>query len=429
MKKSVISNKWITLLVICFGGGIAYIVPYIQFSYYDSLMEGLQLSHAQMGDLMSTLGIASTVCYLLGGLLADKFNVKYLISISLALTGILSFWLASLPSYPELIIIMIFFAFTTILMYWPAMIKAVKMLGSEDEQGRMFGFREAGFGFFALIFTQIGTWFVFKRVEGIEGVQNIIVFYGFIYIIIAAISFIFIPSSSKAKNKAIDGKQVSLINGILYVIKVPSVWFIGLTIFCLYTVYSPGLGKLGPYFTQILGFDETVSASLMSIRMYFIQFIAAASGGIIADKLVGSTTRFVCLSTVCLIISLSIFIILPAKASLIIPIVIIVFIVSAVMYSLTGTYMAPIGETQIPNEYLGTAIGLISFIGYLPDALMWSVFGRMLENNPGEAGFNNIFMTCLALAICGLILSMITAFFIRQRKSGRGDDTVSELAS
>ncbi len=409
------NNKWLSLLVICIGGGIAYILPYIQYSFYEPLREGLNLSHSQMGDLMSVLGITSSVCYLIGGIFADKFNVKWLVSISLAGTGLLGFWFATFPSYSELVIIMVLFAITTILLYWPAMIKAVKLLSSEGEYGRMFGFREAGFGLFAFIFTQIGTWFVFNKTAGVEGARDIIIFYSMIYIFAGVISFLFLPSSKQTTDAENTEDNVSVLECIQYVIKIPSVWLIGLTIFCLYTVYSPGLGKLGPYFTEILGFDDASSASIMSIRMYLIQFIAAATGGLLADKM-SSIVKFIMISTTCLIVSLTFFVILPATAEYIVMIVISVFIISAIMYSLTGTYMAPVSEVSIPNKYLGTAIGLISFIGYLPEAFMWSVFGRMLGDNPDEAAFKSIFIACIGFAIVGLILSVVTYRFIVNKR-------------
>ena len=412
------TNKWFVLLIICFGGGIIYILPYIQYTYYDSLMVALNLNNQQMGNMMSVLGTVSSITYLLGGIFADRFNIKWLMAISFIGTGLAGLWFASFPSYTQLLIIMVIYAITTILTYWPAMIKAVKLLGSEEEQGRMFGFREAGFGIFAWIFTQLGTWLVFNQTKGIQGVKNILIFYCVIYFISGVLSFIFIPSSSKGskeEEKKEKVKKNSTWEGILYVIKMPSVWLIGLTIFCAYTISGPGLGKLTPYFTQILQVDETVVASLMSIRMYLLAFAAATVGGIIADKL-GSTSKFIIWSYIGLAITLLFLVLLPGKPAYSVIVIIAGFLSSAVIYMMRGTYMAPMGEARIPDAYIGTAAGLISFIGFLPDAFMFSVFGSIMGDTPGEKEFKLIFWVCIGLCVIGFVLACLMKRQIDKRR-------------
>ena len=95
---SLLSKKWLILFIICVGGGIVYILPYIQYSFYDDLQAAFGISNLQMGNLMTVLGIVSSIAYLFGGLLADKFNVRWLISISLAVTGAAGIWFATFPS-------------------------------------------------------------------------------------------------------------------------------------------------------------------------------------------------------------------------------------------------------------------------------------------------------------------------------------------
>ena len=65
-------NKWLLLVVICLGGGIIYIFPYIQYSYYDSMMAEMGLSNVQMGNLMSLYGALNLIGYFFGGMVAAK---------------------------------------------------------------------------------------------------------------------------------------------------------------------------------------------------------------------------------------------------------------------------------------------------------------------------------------------------------------------
>lgn len=60
MKKTGL-NKWLILFIICIGGGIIYIFPYLQYTYYDSMMGALGFDNTQMGTLISVYGMLNLV--------------------------------------------------------------------------------------------------------------------------------------------------------------------------------------------------------------------------------------------------------------------------------------------------------------------------------------------------------------------------------
>lgn len=409
------SKKWLSLFIICVGGGVIYILPYIQYSFYDVLQEAFGITNLQMGNLMSMLGLVSVAAYLLGGLVADKFNVKWLITISLAITGLAGFWFSTFPSYPQLVVIMLIYGFSTVFTYWPAMLKAVKLLGQDGEQGRLFGLREAGFGLFAFIYSQVGTWLIFKASPDIYGVRNIISYYSVIYLVAAVLSFIFIPNSSSSDDKTAEKVTLKeLMQGVTYVCKNPAIWIIGLMVFCAYCVSGPGLGKLVPYWTSIMGVDPSTAASLSSFRLYLLPFVAAALGGFLADK-TGSATKFLVRTFVLLTISMIIFTIIPSDGKMAILSIIIGFVASFIIYMMRGTYFVPMTELKIPNKYIGTAAGVISFIGFLPDAFMFTVFGKMMGEAPGAAEYKSIFWVCVVLSIVGGLLALFAQSLIKKQ--------------
>ena len=82
--------------MICLGGGIIYILPYLQYSFYDVMLADFGISNEQMGNLMSVYGLLNLLGYLFGGIVADRISYKALIPISLVLTGVLGFWFAHL---------------------------------------------------------------------------------------------------------------------------------------------------------------------------------------------------------------------------------------------------------------------------------------------------------------------------------------------
>ena len=55
----------------------------------------------------------------------------------------------------------------------------------------------------------------------------------------------------------------------------------------------------------------------------------------------------------------------------------------------------------------GTATGIISVIGYLPDTFMNLLIGDKLDKYPGAAGYKYIFLYMLGFAIAGIIVAFV----------------------
>ena len=157
-------KMWLMLLVISFGGSIIYIFPYLQYTFYDSMMAELNFTHTQMGNIMSIYGALNLIAYFMGGIIADRFSSRKLITFSLVVTGITKIRCTTFPSYISMMVISVIWSFTTIFTYWPAVIKAVNQLGESDVQGRLFGFREALNSLGALIFSSTAMR-ILQRVE------------------------------------------------------------------------------------------------------------------------------------------------------------------------------------------------------------------------------------------------------------------------
>jgi len=84
---------------------------------------------------------------------------------------------------------------------------------------------------------------------------------------------------------------------------------------------------------------------------------------------------------------------------------------------LRSLYFALIQEARIPILYTGTAVGLISILGFTPDIFMGPWMGYLLDNNPGAEGHHKVFAVLALFALLGLAASLI---FISRTKSGNG---------
>ena len=81
----------------------------------------------------------ATFSYFVGGIVADKFSARKLLTFSFIVTGLLGLWFSTFPGFTTSRIIFVLMGISTIITYWSACVKATRMLGDSSEQGRLFG--------------------------------------------------------------------------------------------------------------------------------------------------------------------------------------------------------------------------------------------------------------------------------------------------
>ena len=405
MKKQ--NNKWLSLAIIGFGSAVVLGFPYLQYTFYDSMMAMLGFTNTQMGNIISVYGSLNLIAYLIGGIIADRFSSRKLLTFSLVVTGLTGFWFAAAPSYPIMIVIHIIWSGTTIFTYWPASIKAVKMLGSSEEQGRFLGLREAMSCLGAFVLSAMGL-LVFNRMG--ENFQAVIIFYSIMYLVVGVLTYIFLPDTGVEKEE-----KTKLFEGIGYVLKQPTIWVISFVIFFGYGI-GIALGKLAPYLTAVYGVSDSMAALLGNISEYGVACIGPVLGGIVSDKMHSSSRCMKYCFTVIGILMAGV-ILLSGNYSLMIVVVAFILISKMVQVAIRGIYYVPLDEAGIPDKYVGTAVGVASVIGFLPEAILGTVYGNFMDRFPGEAGFLYIFGTVIAFGIIGIICTTLLSRMLKKRSN------------
>ena len=74
-------------------------------------------------------------------------------------------------------------------------------------------------------------------------------------------------------------------------------------------------------------------------------------------------------------------------------------------YGLRSLYFSAVKEGDVPYAFMGTAVGIISVIGYTPDIFMGPLMGVLLDNNPGLLGHQLVFLFLAGFSIVGFIAS------------------------
>ena len=85
--QSKLKKNMLRLILISIAGTMIYGLPYFRSYYYDAYLQTYGLTNAQMGMFGSIFGIMGACSYLFGGVVADIFTPKKLMSVSMVLTG------------------------------------------------------------------------------------------------------------------------------------------------------------------------------------------------------------------------------------------------------------------------------------------------------------------------------------------------------
>lgn len=411
-------NRWVILIILAAGCGLIYQLPYLRYSYYDSMITAFNVTNTQLGTLMTAYGLGSLVCYLIGGVLADKIASKYLLSLGQILTGAAGLYFATFPSYHMALVISLFWAFSTSLIFWPACINFIRTLGNDKEQGRLYGLFEGSRG---IICTVIGLGIVAAfnaAATQLVGLRTVILIYAAINIFLGIVTYFVIPKNDKQDN---DKKESSWAN-IGEVIKLPITWCVTVIIFCTMTCFIC-LGYTTPYLTAIMGASVGFAAAIGTVRTWGLQVVGGTSGGVIADK-IGSSTRTIFFAFIVIAIGFVVLMFLPASSLWVATISL--FLFGIAIYVNRGVYFATLNEAQVPMRLNGCVIGFASAIGFLPDAFMYTVIGSWLDKYPGAIGYKITFGCSVVSAIIGMIAAMVALKVIKNQQARTVANTTAE---
>lgn len=401
-------NRYLTLLVLALGAVSIYLLPYLRWTYYDTLVEAVNLSNAQFAATMSIFGVTAMIFYAPGGYLADKLSLKKMLSFAFLSTGLLGLWYATFPGFVAQMLIFGLWGGIGTAFFWSAMMKVTRTLGSSEEQGRMFGLLEGSRGLVNVIIAFVALYFYGKMGESVGGMQGIIVAFSILCIISAVLAWIVIPNRVEGAGDSIHLKDVGT------VLKIPAVWIIALIVMTCYSVYI-GSTYLTPYMTEMLGLSATLAGAIAILRTYALQCVAAPTGGAIADK-IGSVTLVIGICFVIIVAALAGFVLLPASPSIVMIALVLMLLFCAAIFAMRGIYFAPMDECNVPKHLTGTAVGVISVIGFFPDVYMNAVAGTLMDAFPGAQGYKYLFIVMLAFAIVGTVASIVLSRMIKKHK-------------
>ena len=395
-------KKYLTVMTLGLAGGSIYFLPYIKYIFYDAQIASMGITNTQSGLLLTMYTIGNMILYIPGGIIADKVSPKKALVVSLLSTAALVYIYAFTMNFQIAMVIWTALSFSTAFVFWSSLMKAVRIIGTEEEQGFMYGLYYACNGITAALTNTIAL-NVYKTAGGdVKTGFFRAVLVGGSMAVLAAVLLMFLMDGKK-KEEAVSDEPKFQMRDVGKLLKNPFVWIVSFTILCGYGFYT-SISYFNPYLTEVMGVSPESSGFISIVRNYLLLLLAPV-GGLIADKLFHSTCKWLCTSFLALSALFGAVLILPSDIS---PLAASLYtlIPGAFAMMMYGVVFSTVSEAGIPRAMTGTVIGIASIIGYMPDSIYSVLFGKWLDTY-GGAGYNYIFGFLAVSGVVGAVLAML----------------------
>jgi nitrate/nitrite transporter NarK len=181
------------------------------------------------------------------------------------------------------------------------------------------------------------------------------------------------------------------------VLRLRSVWLLMVIILCAYVGYKI-TDVFSLYAQDVMDYDQVGSAQVGTFLL-FIRPVVGVLIGILADRT--NTTWWLFVSFVISVLGALLFATDLISSSTTLLFFLSVLIVATGVYAARALYFAVMDKGRIPVVLTGTAVGLISLVGYTPDIFAGPSMGLLLERSPGVTGHQHVFWMLAGFSLVG----------------------------
>ena len=417
---------WLLWPVILAGESI-FLLPFVLPRLFrPTMLEAWGVNNLDFGLAFTCYGLVAIAAYGLGGPLADRFPPRWLMCMALAATAFGGTLLLGQPQRLFLCCIYAYFGVTTILLFWSAMLKVTHTMGGTGRQATAFGLLDAGRGLFAAVIATALT-LLFSRLlpaqeqnspEDLAQALRIIVTTSLILVLITAL---IVPLALVAPNRVEPtASNTSLtLRSVTQLIRRPTIWLHGLLVLCAYCGFK-SIDNYGIFAVDVFGATD-LEASQLTTLTFWARPLAAVTAGMVADRF----NHFISMATLFILAALgnlSLIFLVPQN----IPwfcLAMVAVTTAATMYGLRGIYFSVFDDLEIPSPLVGTAAGMVSLIGFLPDVFFGTLTGFLIDSYPGRIGHQLVFALVCVISVLGLCTCLWNARRIRRLKHAVSDPT------
>ena len=404
--QSIKKKSFLSLILLILSGELIFLLPYVLARVFrPTFLEVFDLNNFELGSLFSVYGVVALLSYVYGGVISDKYPPRKLIATSLFFTALGGVVFSTYPSFLVLQILYGYWGFTTVFLFWGAMIKATRIWGGTKSQGQAFSFLDGGRGLVAASMSSIGvlifSFFLTDEIELTtlsqrkEAFKYVILFSSFI---VFFTGFIIIFLMKNEEDTVQTAKNFSSISQIKKTLKIPSVWLIMIIIVSAYVGYKV-TDIYSLYASEVMLFDDLEAANISSLQLYLRPLVCVIIA-LISDKT--SHVYLIIIGFITMLIGSLIFALGLVQFDMNFVFYLSLVVVATGTYSIRALYFSIMQKGLIPLALTGTAVGIISVVGYSPDIFATPLIGYIIDKYPGILGHQYVFLMLVFFSILGL---------------------------
>lgn len=387
-----------TFIVILMAFGIigVYGFPYMKGTFYNVLKAALGLSDMQLGRIWSVFGAVGVFSYLGGGYLTDRLSPRKIIVAALGLSSVLHLYVSFVPSYFVILVISGLMGLTAVFAFFSASSKVLSFLGGRNGAGGVFGLYYALEGLGNMIVNTTGNRIYIVTGSELQTFIYMVRIYAVLDIIAAIGIYI---SLAQIEDASLQGNKVDF-SQIGHVLTKKSVWLIAMIMMCNFLLYC-SITYITPYLIDVFLVSEESSITYAIIRVNLLTVFAGLIFGRMADRCGSALTiigRAIPFNVGCILLVLINEIVFQKEVGAVVLTMIYAFVATGVK----AVCIVLISELDFPMMIVGTVIGVVSFIGYSPEAFLYPIAGEILEKCENK-GYLYLFIICLFAASVGTL--------------------------
>jgi len=386
--KPSLKQRYLQLLLLIVGSGVIYPVVYMRQNFEGSMLETFDITRAQLGECHSIMGVIFFLTYVPSGWLSDKLPTRWLMSISMAGTGLLALWLSTAPSFAQIKLIFIGWGLTSGLTLWGALIKGTSLLAPHDQQGRFFGLLESGRGLVEALLATVGlavfAYFLNTLEASTSGsLTAVIWFYGLVAIGFTPVLFFALRTSHMEAPPNPNSRGIAgLLQDLKTLLTNQKIWLAALVILIGYQIFWVTYSLAG--LLQSIFQLSAVTVGAITVGRLWMRPLGGVLAGFIGDYF-----RVIPFLGVLMLIAGGLLALLPSLpatigATVLFPMVLLIGLFT---YGVRGIFWATLDECDVSASTRGLAVGIISLLAYTPDIYVPMVQSWALANWGGQQGF------------------------------------------
>ena len=340
--------KWIMAILAALTATLVFAMPYISLPVlFKEISIDLNLSLVQVGWIWGFTSFTGMFVGLLGGSVGDRVGTRRSIIIICLLTGLFGALRALSPNFWG-------FMATTFLMglFQPALPPILHKVVSEwfekEQLGLANGMISVGMALGLTLGSKLSASFLSPL---LGGWQNVLILYGVLAIVIAGIWFAINPKGQQSRSS----KAVPFLEGLSKVVRLPSIWIIGLGALGI-TGCVNGFSGYFPTYLKEAGWAANRADDALSL-FYFMSLLGAIPIAMWSDR-TGNRKLFLIVTSLVIAVGIGALNFVTGT-----PIWILVAVAGIVFDGYMAILMTAVIEVRgVGPQLAGTAVGFLGFI-------------------------------------------------------------------